>query len=214
MRLAARRGAALTLLLAAGCALSAPIVQSRVVMAAPGLLHKVAVVPFEPDPELEHGTDPAGVSHAVAAELVTRFVAEALAARGVAVVAPNDLVLAFEAQGTVLPRGDAAALAALAASQFGATAVVLGRVSRYREREGGARGALRPASVGFALSLHAAPGGATAYEARFDHTQSPLSADLFGALRYPGHGSRWLTAADLARWGAENAIDDVPGGPE
>jgi hypothetical protein len=87
---------------------------------------------------------------------------------------------------------------------------VLGHVSRFREREGGASGALRPASVGFEFTVHAAPGGATHYVARFDHTQAALSADLFMGLRYPGSGSRWLSAAELARWGAGHAIDEIP----
>jgi hypothetical protein len=206
------RLAALALLLAPlACALTYPIVQTQVMQVSPGLLAKVAVAPFTPAPGLRPRSDPP-VSAALAAELVTRFVAEALAAHGIAVVAPNDLVLAFESQGMVLPRNDAAALAAVAASQFGATGLIVGSVTRYQEREGGARGALRPAGVGFSFTLHAAPGGATAYRARFDHTQTALSQDLFGSLRYPGGGSRWLTVAELARWGADNAVEEMPGG--
>jgi hypothetical protein len=217
VRVAIRRRAALASLsiaLACGCALTSPIVQTQVQAAEPGLLRKVAVVPFQPHRDLHTGPAAPTVSAPVAAELVTRFVAEALSARGVEVVAPNDLVMAFEAQGSVLPRGDAVRLAELAARQFGASAVVLGSVTRYHEREGGPRGALRPASVGFAFSLHAAPGGRLAYQARFDHTQQALSADLFGAMRYPGGGSRWLSAAELARWGAEHAVGEIPAGME
>jgi hypothetical protein len=211
---ASGRLAALTLLLAPlACALTSPIVQTQVMQVSPGLLRKVAVAPFQPDPALRPRSEPP-VSAALAAELVTRFVAEALAARGIAVVAPSDLSLAFESQGMVLPRGDTAALAALAASQFGATAVIVGTVTRFQEREGGARGAMRPAAIGFHFTLHAAPNGAAAYRARFDHTQTALSDDLFGSLRYPGGGTRWLSAAELARWGADNAIDEMPSGLE
>jgi hypothetical protein len=216
VRLTAPFCAALGLLvLAGGClTLRSPIVQSQLVASSPGLLQKVAVAPFQPDRSLRPGSGPTAVSAAVAAELVSRFVAEALAARGVAVVAPNDLVLAFEAQGSVLPRSDAAALAALAASQFGATSVLLGQVQRYREREGSAHGALRPASVAFDIELYAAPSGQKIYLAHFDHTQPALSASLFDAIRYPGGGTRWLTAAELARWGADHAIAEIPGGME
>lgn len=213
MRLASARCAALGLLLASACsALRSPIVQSQVVETSPGLLRKVAVAPFQPDPSLRPGSGPTAVSAALAAELVTRFVTEALGARGIAVVAPNDLVLAFEAQGAVLPRSDAVTLAALAASQFGASSVLLGRVQRYREREGGPSGALRAASVAFDIELYAAPSGEKVYMAHFDHTQPALSASLFDALRYPGGGTRWLSAAELTRWGADHAIREIPGG--
>jgi hypothetical protein len=215
VRLRDPRRAALTLLLGlTACAtLSPPIVQSQVVQVVPGVLKKVAVAPFSPDPSLRPVSEPP-VSAALAAELVTRIVAEALTAQGVAVVAPNDLQLAFESQGAVLPRGDAAAIASVAASQFGATGVVVGSVTRFREREGGARGAMRPASVSFSFVLHGAPDGAPVYRVRFDHTQQALTDNLFGGLQYPGSGFRWLTAAELARWGADNAIDEIPSGME
>jgi hypothetical protein len=199
-----------------GCnTIDPPIVLPQVVKASPGLLRKVAVVPFLPDPTLRTpGSDPRSVSASDAADLVTRFVTEALTARGVAVVAPNDLVVAFESQGSVLPRGDPAALAGVAASQFGATSIIIGNVSRYQEREGGTRGALRPAGVSFNFTLSSAPEGAPAYRVRFDHTQTALSANLFTGLRYPGNGTRWLTAAELARWGADNAVAAIPSGME
>ncbi|HVN41017.1 MAG TPA: hypothetical protein VMW19_22870 [Myxococcota bacterium] len=214
-RLSARAPLALLPLLWGCNTINPPIVQSQVVKALPGLLAKVAVAPFLPDPTLRGpGSDPRGVSAADAADLVTRFVTEALTARGVAVVAPNDLVVAFEAQGIVLPRGDPAALAALAASQFGATSIIMGTVSRYQEREGGTRGALRPAGVAFSFTLSSAPDGTPAFRVRFDQTQTALSANLFTGLQYPGNGMRWLTAAELARWGADNAVAEIPGGME
>jgi len=215
VRLSARAALALLSLLWGCSTIDPPIVLSQIVKASPGLLRKVAVAPFDADPTLRGpGSDPRGVSAGVAADLVTRFVTEALTARGVAVVPPNDLVVAFESQGIVLPRGDVAALAQLAASQFGATSIIVGSVSRYQEREGGPRGALRPASVSFNFTLSSAPDGVPAYRVRFDHTQAALSANLFTGLRYPGSGMRWLTAAELGRWGADNAVADIPGGME
>ena len=206
------RAAALTLLLAPlACALTSPIVQTQVMQVSPGMLQKVAVAPFQPDPGLRPRSEPP-VSAALAAELVTRFVAEALAARGNTVPCDSKARVRSFGATTAMPRGDAAALSALAASQFGATAIVVGNVTRFQEREGGARGALRPASIGFNFTLHVAPTGVAAYRARFDHTQAALSDDLFGSIRYPGGGSRWLTAAELARWGADNAVDDIPSG--
>jgi len=211
-RNARRLAFALALALASCVTLRAPIVTTQIWGTQPGLLRKVAVVPFEPDPRLERSTAPTAVSSAVAAELVARVVAEALAASGSEVVAPNDLVIAFEAAGTPLPRGDARAVAQLAAQHFGASAVVLGRVQRYREREGSSSGTLRPASVAFEMTVYTAPSADRIYVARFDHTQSALSNDLFGSIRYPGGGLRWLSAAELTRWGADHAIKEMPDG--
>ncbi len=144
-----------------------------------------------------------------AAALVTRFVTEELAGLGFEIVPADDLVRAFEAGGLEVPHGDAAALARAAADEFGASALLIGRVTRYREREGGELGATRPASVGFELELVAAPGARKLWSARFDHTQTAVSENLLRAPRYPGGGTRWLSAAELTRWGARHAGEQL-----
>jgi hypothetical protein len=83
--------------------------------------------------------------------------------------------------------------------------VLLGKVYRFREREGQALGASRAASVGYEVTLFEAPGGRRLWTSRFDETQQALTENIFNAQRYPGGGRRWLTAAELARWGAEGA---------
>ena len=90
--------------------------------------------------------------------------------------------------------------------------MVLGEVYRWRERSGEALGTDRPASVGYQMSLHQAPGGRRLWNSRFDETQQPLSADVRNLGRYPGGGSRWLTAAELARWGAAAAAESLVAG--
>jgi hypothetical protein len=110
----------------------------------------------------------------------------------------------------VLPREDVSANAALAASEFGATAILVGRLLRYREREGGPAGTLRPASVAYEVAVHTAPGGELLYSARFDQTQQALSANPLLARKYPGGGTRWLTAAELTRWGADEMAATFP----
>jgi hypothetical protein len=101
-------------------------------------------------------------------------------------------------------------VAALVSREFGASSVVLGSVNRYREREGEALGARRPASVAFDFTLYTAPEGMRIWSARFDETQQPFSANPARIRQYPGRGSRWLTAGELARWGAERAVEAVP----
>jgi len=60
------------------------------------------------------------------------------------------------------------------------------------------------------LTLYSAPDALRVWSARFDETQQSLSANVARARKYPGRGTRWLTAAELARWGIENAIAAVP----
>ena len=117
----------------------------------------------------------------------------------------SDLKAAFDAKGIPAPRLDAAAAARVAAEEFGASAVLLGEVTRYRDRSGTV-----PASVAFQMTLYRAPGGERAWVSSFDETQRPLSENIVNARRYPGAGSRWLSAAELARWGAESAIQALP----
>lgn len=188
----------------------APIIESRTFAQASGLFEKVAIVPFYPAERLQRSLAPGGVSAAEAAELVSRFVAEAFVGRGVRVIPASDVVIAFEGSGQIVPRGDPLAVAALVSREFGASSVVLGSVNRYREREGEALGARRPASVAFDFTLYTAPEGMRIWSARFDETQQSFSANPARIRQYPGRGSRWLTAGELARWGAERAVEAVP----
>ncbi len=183
-----------------------PVVAEQPFHVPTSSLGRIAVMPFYPVPELGRGLPPGSPSGAAdAADLVAAFVTDALRAQGFAVVAPNDLLGAFVAQGRPLPRLDPSEAGALAAREFGASAVLLGKVYRYREREGEAYGALRPASVGYEMTLFEAPGGRRLWTSRFDETQQPITANVFNVQRYPGGGRRWLTAAELARWGADGA---------
>jgi hypothetical protein len=207
---ALRVAAALGLLSATACAQAGigprPVVSEQAIHVPTTALGRIAVMPFYPAPELGRGL-PAGspLSAGDTADLVASFVSDALRAQGFGIVAPTDLLAAFVAQGRPLPRLDPREAGAVAAREFGATAVLLGKVYRYREREGQAYGALRPASVGYELTLYEAPAGTKLWVSRFDETQQPLTADVFNVQRYPGGGRRWLTAAELARWGADGA---------
>jgi hypothetical protein len=165
-------------------------------------LRKVAVMPPYPRPEFVGGGSPDSVDPGTAAELVGRFLSEALEKQGIAVVHPGDMSLAFVNAGQVTPRLDSRAAAEMAAREFGASAVLIGEVWRYRERSGGGMGGELPASVGFSVALYAAPSGERLWTARFDETQESLMANPLKARRYPGGGARWLSAAEFTRWGA------------
>lgn len=191
-----------------------PVVAASTVARSSEFMQKVAVMPFYP--VSPSGRSIGGGSQAVSwdsAALVTSFIAEALTAEGVAMIPANDLEIAFTAQGQAVPRLDPRTAAERAAKDFGATAVVLGRVSRWRDREGSAAGATQPASVAFEVSLHQAPTGRRLWTGRFDETQQSITANILRARKYPGGGTRWLTAAEFARWGSNEVIRSMNEAP-
>ena len=211
----ALRAGLLGLLLVAvpGCA---PIVRVESRPALAGLAQPIAVIamaPFTPtgrlaQPRAQEGSE----SPSLATSLVAHQVAEALRTR-VTVVPAEDIGRALGTERAPLVRLVPAEVARLAAAEYGADAVLLGEVSRFVSRSGEAAGTLRPASVGFAVSLYAAPGGQLLWRAHFDETQKALSENLFVTGRYPGRGTRWLTAEELSRWGAEATAAQLPLGP-
>ncbi len=194
------------------CPKPAPVVTQRTYAVSPGSLKKVAVMPFYPRPELGAAAGGVGLSSAEVADLVSTFVAEALASQGIPVVAPSDLVTAFTGAGMATPRLDPRAAASIATRKFGASAVLLGEVYRWRDRSGGRRGTSQAASVGYEMTLYQAPSGRRLWSSRFDETQRPITENVFNAPRYPGGGRRWLTAAELARWGADAAATAIASG--
>ena len=164
-------------------------------------LAKLAVAPFELGGRLVGA--PGEEPDATPAALMGRLVAEALAARGVPVVAPEDMRRALglsEAGPVTLDPEDAASAAH---AKFGADAVLLGTTTRFRERVGEAFGSREPASVAFQVTLHAAPSGRPLWRAWFNKTQLAMSENLFETRHYPGGGTRWLTAEEFGRWGAQ-----------
>jgi hypothetical protein len=207
------RGRALAAALAAvwiALACAKPIVDDEVHEIDPKTLTRIAVVPILPASDFHGSGDPGtttGGDAAEAAAIVTRIASDALLAKGFDVIPASDVVQLFESAGKPIPHGDEAAFAAAVASEFGATSALFGTVYRYRERRGGELGATRPASVGLELRLSAAPSGRLLWTARFDHTQHALSENALEARRYPGAGSRWLSAAELTRWGLDAAAD-------
>jgi hypothetical protein len=168
-------------------------------------ISRVAVAPFR-----AAGRSGAAPPPGDAAPLVAGYVAEAFGARGLDVVPPSDVAQALgaavEAAGPIDPREAARA----AHQRFGADAVALGRVARFRDRAGQALGTTSPASVSFEVKLYAAPAGSLLWSGVFDETQVALGENVLKASQYPGGGTRWLTAEELARWGAGQVSAHVP----
>jgi hypothetical protein len=203
---------AAAMLALAGCSAvrPAPVVQNQTLRMPPGTLKKVAVVPFSHKDTLLKYSGEGSASPETAAELVARFMTDAIAKRGIQVIPASDLAIAFNAQGLKAADVNPRTAAELAAREFGATAIMVGQVSRYRERGGEKYGSTSAASVAFNVTIYAADPVQRVWSSQFDETQRALSENIINARRYPGGGTRWLTAAELAQWGAESAVGTLP----
>ncbi|MBW2244300.1 MAG: hypothetical protein JRH01_20140 [Deltaproteobacteria bacterium] len=176
-----------------------------------GSISRLAVAPFSLSERLV-GVKTGELETSVAAELLANRFAEAIAARGVHVIPPSDVAIALEAAGITGRRVLARQVATVVAEKFGADAVLVGRLTRLVARDGSAAGANRAATVGFVVDLHGAPGAARLWTGNFDETQRPLTDNVFDASRYPGGGSRWLSAEELLSWGALEVSNAMPVG--
>jgi hypothetical protein len=173
-------------------------------------IQKIAVVPLAISAGIPEPTEGAGTTPSVAATIVAHQLTEALAARGIEMVAPSDMARVLELAGEELATPRPLVAARIAASEFGADAILSGTLIRWVERGGSARGAADPAAVGFEISLRATPGAARLWNGTFDERQKPLGENVLVTSQYPGGGTRWLTAEELARWGARQLVAAIP----
>ena len=94
---------------------------------------------------------------------------------------------------------------------FGANAVLIGHIYRWREREGTAYAINRAASVAFDLHLIRPADGAILWRGRFDKTQRSLSENLFELTTFMEGGGRWMTADKLAMFGLKKLLTEMSG---
>lgn len=212
--MSARALAAALAALALGCGFDTVRQQTFPAMQEKGgvVVTKVAVLPFGIDGDLERlGPEHTTATREEITKQVTRYVSEALAGRGVAVVPADDFHAALVAAAIdpALPESRRP-MTNLAAFQFGANGVLTGVVTRFRDRTGQSLAAANPASVGFRVELLDAPAARRLWSGTFEETQQPINENLFNVSRYPGGGTRWLTGEELAKWGAEEMSKSMP----
>ncbi len=104
--------------------------------------------------------------------------------------------------------------AARVASAVGADATLTATVSRFRERVGGDYGATEASSVGLELRVVSTKEKAVVWKADYAVTQEPLTYNLWNFWQVLRGGAHWLTAAELARIGVDEAVARLAaGGP-
>ncbi|MCP4682439.1 MAG: hypothetical protein GY864_08910 [Desulfobacterales bacterium] len=95
---------------------------------------------------------------------------------------------------------------------FGADAVLLGYVYRWRERQGTDYAVKRPASVAFDLYIVRPSNGEIIWASRFDKTQRPLSENILDWATFAESGGKWMTAEKMAILGLEKMFKEMPAG--
>jgi hypothetical protein len=150
---------------------------------------RIAVMPF-------HGETKAGNVNGVPgrdekdAALVGKFFSESKRDFGIKVISPHDMALAFAAAGQPVPILDPVESAASARKNFAADGVGLGRLLRYRERDGSAAARKEPARVSFKFTIYDVETGRRLWRGRFNQTQKTLTENILLARQYPGPPER------------------------
>jgi hypothetical protein len=185
-------------------ACSTPIRTERVAHSAAAPLTKLALVPVEPAPRFRGER---GVTRELAAQLVTARVLDALnELRTFDVVPPGEVTIALAA----VPDESLIDRNVRLNRTFGVQAVLQGSVSRFNQREGGPRGASRPAAVTFSLELRGAD-GLVIWRGTYDERQQSISDDPLSFARARSRRFQWVTAEALAQYGARALIEELPG---
>jgi len=95
-------------------------------------------------------------------------------------------------------------------SELEVQGVVVGHLYRFRERKGVAYTVEQPASVAFDLHLVRVSDGTIVWRTQFDKTQGSLMEDLLQIAAFLRQKGRWVTAAELAEEGMEEALQTFP----
>lgn len=157
----------------------------------------------------EQAPRPATVPPAYAAEKVTNLVWMMLKTKpGLILIPPGDTKRALHAAAEDPRFSQAEAVGMNVAREVSADAALIGKVHVYQERVGSRLGADPPAAVGFELKL-VAQDGVVIWVGNYYERQRPMTEDLWGFIQ------RWgvfVTADELARYGAEQLVREFPFG--
>lgn len=144
-------------------------------------------------------------------QVMTQLVHEALSARFRDKMVPVETVAeAFEDISKDQTIDTPRKLAMKLGDVTGADLVVVGTLWRFREKGAEAETLEGSASVAFAVYLVDVPTGKRVWRGAFDGTQKALTEDVLGGLKAIKMGIRWLSADELARYGAKQVFHKFP----
>lgn len=92
----------------------------------------------------------------------------------------------------------------------GVDGVVMGEISRYSDRSGGAISVQKPASVAFEIFLFSLKDGSSLWSASFRRTQKPLSENAMEVGSFIKGGGTWQTGETMTRLAIEEIIREFP----
>ena len=146
-----------------------------------------------------------------AAEKVTQLFWTRLKNRqGVTVLPPAEAAKASVQPAEEATKTSPERQAADVAAKLKADAALMGQVLVYQERSGGKLGASPPATVGFEVKA-VAPDGQVLWIGNYYERQQPMTQDFLGFFQ---HGGVFVTAEELARFGADHILKTFPFGNE
>jgi hypothetical protein len=159
---------------------------------------------------MTRGADPAG-QEKYATEIVTARVQEALIEIGGFEVVPQaEVAMLVGAEPGAELTDDPMPIARRLHGAFGVQGILYGTVRRFYGREGGPRGASKPAAVAFVLELRHVD-GPLLWKGEYDETQKSLSEDPGSFQRARERGFSWVSAEALAQYGASELVRQMPG---
>lgn len=161
-------------------------------------------------PTVERQRQPTATVPAAAAERVTQIVYGRLRlGGGLVTLSPGETGRAAAALGAQVAKLPQAQFVGRLAEQMKADAVLVGRVLIYQER-GGSKWGGEPAVVGFELKLVGAD-GRVLWVGNYFERQRPMIEDFAG---FVDRGGVFVTADELASYGAEHVIKQFPFGTQ
>jgi hypothetical protein len=95
-------------------------------------------------------------------------------------------------------------------ASVGADAVLVGKIYRFRERDGTGFSVNSPASVAFELDLVQVSDSRLVWTGTFDETQQSLFENLFQWNTFWKRKAQWITAEQLAREGLDKNFETFP----
>lgn len=144
-----------------------------------------------------------------AAEKVTQlFWARLRNRQGVVVLSPNESAKAAVPQTGESVNATQESEAASVAKKLKADAALIGQILVYQERSGSRLGANPPATVGFEVKAVAAD-GQVLWVGNYYERQKPMTQDVLGFIQ---HGGVFVTAEELAQYGADEVLKTFPFG--